>query len=58
KSRFTAVVHEHALHFLNNNNNNTNNLHQLPTVSSDNHVRIDNDVLEAVSFKREVLLLR
>ncbi|CAF5021554.1 unnamed protein product, partial [Rotaria sp. Silwood1] len=41
KSRFTAVVHEHALHFLNNNNNNTNNLHQLPTVSSDNHVRID-----------------
>ncbi|CAF4065238.1 unnamed protein product, partial [Rotaria sp. Silwood2] len=38
-SRFTAIVHEHALHFLNNNN--TNSLHQLPTVSSDNHVRID-----------------
>ncbi|CAF3740732.1 unnamed protein product [Rotaria sordida] len=39
KSQFTAIVHEHALHFLNNNN--TNNIHQLPTVSSDNHVRID-----------------
>ncbi|CAF3490546.1 unnamed protein product [Rotaria socialis] len=38
-SRFTAIVHEHALHFLNNNN--TNNPYQLPTVSSDNHVRID-----------------
>jgi hypothetical protein len=38
-TRFTAIVHEHALHFLNNNN--TNDLHQLPTVSSDNHVRID-----------------
>ncbi|CAF1031213.1 unnamed protein product [Adineta ricciae] len=37
-SRFTAIVHEHALHFLNNA---TNDLHQLPTVSSDNHVRID-----------------
>lgn len=38
-SRFTAVVHEHALHFLNNN---TNDLYQLPTVGSDNnHVRID-----------------
>lgn len=37
-SRFTAVVHEHALHFLNNN---TNDLNQLPRVSTDNHVRID-----------------
>jgi hypothetical protein len=37
-SRFTAAIHEHALHFLNNN---TNDLDQLPTVSSDNHVRID-----------------
>ena len=36
-SRFTAVIHEHALHFLNN----TNDYDQLPTVSSDNHVRID-----------------
>ncbi|CAF1288378.1 unnamed protein product, partial [Adineta steineri] len=38
-SRFTAIIHEHALHFLNNNN--TNDFNQLPTVSSDNHVRID-----------------
>ncbi len=37
-SRFTAIIHEHALHFLNNNNNDQ---HQPPTVSSDNHVRID-----------------
>ncbi|CAF4845808.1 unnamed protein product, partial [Rotaria sp. Silwood1] len=37
-SRFTAIIHEHALHFLNNNNNNHE---QPPTVSSDNHVRID-----------------
>ena len=37
-SRFTAIIHEHALHFLNNNNN---DYHQPPTVSSDNHVRID-----------------
>jgi len=36
KSRFTAVVHEHALHFLTNKNS-----VDLPTVSSDNHVRID-----------------
>ena len=36
-SRFTAVVHEHALHFLNN----SNELLQVPTISSDNHVRID-----------------
>ena len=36
-SRFTAVVHEHALHFLNNGNQ----LLQAPTISSDNHVRID-----------------
>ena len=45
-SLFTAIVHEHALHFLHNNNhnnnsNNNNTFHQLPTVSSDNHVRID-----------------
>jgi len=38
KSRFTAIIHEHALHFLNNNNNDHQ---QPPTVSSDNHVRID-----------------
>jgi hypothetical protein len=38
KSRFTAIIHEHALHFLNNNNNDQ---HQPPRVSSDNHVRID-----------------
>jgi hypothetical protein len=37
-SRFTAIIHEHALHFLNNNNNDQQ---QPPTVSSDNHVRID-----------------
>ncbi|UJR36630.1 hypothetical protein I4U23_029350 [Adineta vaga] len=37
-SRFTAIVHEHALHFLNNATIDTD---QLPTVSSDNHVRID-----------------
>ncbi|CAF4342789.1 unnamed protein product, partial [Rotaria magnacalcarata] len=37
-SRFTAIIHEHALHFLNNNNNDQR---QPPTVSSDNHVRID-----------------
>ena len=37
-SRFTAIVHEHALHFLNNN---STDYQQLPTVSSDNHVRID-----------------
>jgi hypothetical protein len=37
-SRFTAIIHEHALHFLNNNNNDQ---HQPPRVSSDNHVRID-----------------
>lgn len=37
-SRFTAIIHEHALHFLNNNNN---DYHQPQTVSSDNHVRID-----------------
>ncbi|CAF4174678.1 unnamed protein product, partial [Adineta steineri] len=38
KSRFTAIIHEHALHFLNNNNHDHQ---QPPTVSSDNHVRID-----------------
>jgi len=37
-SRFTAIIHEHALHFLNNN---SNDQRQPPTVSSDNHVRID-----------------
>ena len=37
-SRFTAIIHEHALHFLNNN---TNDGYERPTVSSDNHVRID-----------------
>jgi hypothetical protein len=37
-SRFTAIIHEHALHFLNKD---SNDFHQLPTVSSDNHVRID-----------------
>ncbi|CAF3783166.1 unnamed protein product, partial [Adineta steineri] len=38
KSRFTAIIHEHALHFLNNNNHDHQ---QPPTVSSDNHVQID-----------------
>ncbi|CAF1170907.1 unnamed protein product [Adineta steineri] len=38
KSRFTAIIHEHALHFLNNN---SHDHQQPPTVSSDNHVRID-----------------
>jgi len=37
-SRFTAIIHEHALHFLNNNKN---DFDQIPTISSDNHVRID-----------------
>ncbi|CAF1055651.1 unnamed protein product [Adineta steineri] len=38
KSRFTAIIHEHALHLLNNNNYDHQ---QPPTVSSDNHLRID-----------------
>ena len=37
-SRFTAIVHEHALHFLSNN---STDQQQPPVVSSDNHVRID-----------------
>ena len=37
-SRFTAIIHEHALHFLNNSNEDQQ---QPPRVSSDNHVRID-----------------
>ncbi|CAF1584656.1 unnamed protein product, partial [Adineta steineri] len=38
KSRYTIVIHEHVLHFLINNNHDHQ---QSPTVSSDNHVRID-----------------
>ncbi|CAF0906332.1 unnamed protein product [Adineta steineri] len=38
KSRFTAIIHEHAVHFLNNNNHDHQ---QPPIVNSDNHVRID-----------------
>ena len=37
-SRFTAIIHEHALHFLSNN---SNDRQEPPVVSSDNHVRID-----------------
>ncbi|CAF1362485.1 unnamed protein product [Adineta steineri] len=37
KSRFTAIIHEYVLHFLNNNNHDHQ---QPPTINSDNHVRI------------------
>ncbi|CAF0884895.1 unnamed protein product [Adineta steineri] len=42
KSRYTIVIHEHVLHFLNNNNHDHQ---QSPIVSSDNHVRIDFPVI-------------
>jgi hypothetical protein len=40
-SRFTAIIHEHALHFLNNNQHHHRHLRTVPSVGAGDHVRID-----------------